>query len=92
MPNASSGRVFGSAPAGKRSLHTSGIARSSATGSPSLSAPIEPYLNCSTAGVRIGVLNESALPSSMLPQLSSSATAAAAGSQVSANAVPTSSP
>ena len=63
------GLLRGSVPAGSRSAQTSGIAFMSASGRPILSAPIEPYLKCSTGGLRIGVENESALPSSVLWQV-----------------------
>ena len=92
-PNADSGWCIGSAPAGMRSRHTIGSAFRIGSGMPSLSAPIEPYLNCSTAGLRIGVVNRSPLPSfSGGAHCSDSAVCAASGVHDRANAAPTSAP
>ena len=93
MPNASSGRTRGLVPAGSVSLQTSGTAFKIESGTPMMSAPIEPYLKCSDAGLRIGVEvpNRSSLPSPF-GHVSASAVTAASAVHAPANAVPISSP
>src|SRR4051794_32157172 len=54
-PYPESGWLRESVPGGSLSQHTSGIAWKTASGMPSLSAPIDPYLKCSIGGLRIGV-------------------------------------